>query len=86
MELKDGLYEVNFKDGKGYKQHLLTEGHKNNNDFNHDQSVETETKIYDTVVMATPLTKDKTSINFKGFPKKFSFPGRFVIYIKTHQV
>ncbi|XP_042872145.1 prenylcysteine oxidase 1-like [Penaeus japonicus] len=34
-------------------------------------------QIYDLVVVAAPLTKDKSSIQFVNFTKEFSFPGHY---------
>lgn len=36
-----------------------------------------ESPLYDSVVLATPLTTDMSSIKFINFPQRFTFPGRY---------
>ena len=36
-----------------------------------------DTSLYDSVILATPLTSDTSSIKFEKFPQPFKFNGRF---------
>lgn len=36
-----------------------------------------ESPLYDAVILATPLSRDTTTIKFENFPRRFNFPGRY---------
>lgn len=38
---------------------------------------EKDSLIYDSVILATPLTSDTSTIQFENFPQPFAFNGRF---------
>lgn len=64
------------------EERLFTEGSASHNP-KEDVTFEPRTQDYDIVVLATPLTKDKSNITFVNFTKDFNFPGHYERIICT---
>lgn len=75
--LDDGTFEVEFHKLGEASTTLLDEGSNDGRAREHSGSKEKTRMNFDIVVVATPLTKDKSDIKFRGLPVKPVFPWRY---------
>ena len=77
---KDKKYRITYTpiQDQDVQPHLHNEGSNGGRFASPYQQLEglEDIREYDFVVLATPMTKDKSSISFSGFPVQLNFPGK----------
>ena len=80
LNAETGTYSVDFAtlDDRDEEENviLFNEGANNGKSSRMAQSSQIKSEEFDIVVIATPLTKDKSTIEIQGLPDKLEFPGR----------